>query len=179
MDVKTNLPISMENQTIADADGPKTVVLTDFVFDAPLDPALFATTIPEGYESTAITVPKITSAPVESDLVDLFAEYAKRSGGRFPIDLQLPSLLDVLNGPKLTEDGFDPETTAWITKVGKGVGLIWAMPPASDARYTGKNVTLGDAEKPIFRYKPLNSKTYRVIYGDLSVKNVAIDDIPK
>jgi Predicted periplasmic protein (DUF2092) len=179
VDTKTNLPVRMENKTTLNAEGAKTIVLTDFVFDAPLDAALFSMTPPEGYTTHTTAVAKPAAAPVEKDLVDLFAEYAKSSGGRFPNDLQMPSLLDVLKDIKVTKTGFDDVTTAWIAKVGKGVGLVWAMPPDAGALYTGKGVELGQADKAIFRYKPQGSKTYRVIYGDLTVKDVEPDRIAK
>ncbi len=111
--------------------------------------------------------------------MDLLGDYAKLSGGRFPNDLQMHSLLDVLKDIKPTKTGFDDATTAWIAKIAQGVGLVWAMPPDSDALYTGKSVRLGQADKPIFRYRPHGSKTYRVIYGDLTVKDVEPGQIPK
>ena len=118
--------------------------------------------------------------PVEKDLVDVLGEYARRSGGRFPNDLQMPSLLDVLKDIKVTKAGLDVEASiAWIAKVGKGIGLVWAMPPDSDAFYTGKGIELGQSDRPIFRYRPQASRTYRVIYGDLTVKDVEPGQIPK
>lgn len=179
VDVKTDLPVRMESQTGFNADGTKTVVYSDFVFDAPLDASLFRMTPPEGYQTQEIPLVIDHAAPVEKDLVDLLGEYARRSGGRFPNDLQMPSLLDVLKEIKLTKAGLDPATNAWIARVGKGVGLVWAMPPDSDARYTGKGVQLGQADRPIFRYRPQGSTTYRVIYGDLTVKDVEPDRIAK
>ena len=68
------------------------------------------------------------------------------------------------------------ETNAWIAQ---GVGLIWAMPPASATLYTGKDVKPGQDDRPIFRYRPLGSPTYRVIYGDIKVKDVEPEKIPK
>jgi hypothetical protein len=179
VDTKTDFPVRMEIKTSFNADGTKTVVFNDFVFDAPLDESLFRMTPPEGYKTQVIPLAMDQAPPVEKDLVDLFGEYAKRSGGRFPNDLQMPSLLDVLKDIKLTKAGLDEATNAWIAKVGKGIGLVWAMPPDSDALYTGKGVQLGQADSPIFRYRPQGSKTYRVIYGDLTVKDVESGRIPK
>jgi outer membrane lipoprotein-sorting protein len=179
VDTKTNLPVRMEKKTNVNADGVKTVVLSDFVFDAPLDPALFNTTPPDGSKIQTLPLTKVVAAPVEKDLVDLLGEYAKRSGGRFPNDLQMNSLLDVLKDIKPAKTGFDEVTTAWIARIGQGVGLVWSMPPDSDALYTGKGVQLGQADKPIFRYRPQGSKTYRVIYGDLTVKDIEPGQIPK
>jgi outer membrane lipoprotein-sorting protein len=179
VDTKTDLPVRMENTINLNAEGPKTVVYSDFVFDAPLNESLFRLTPPEGYKTQAIPLAVNPNAPVEKDLVDLFREYAKRSGGRFPNDLQVPSLLDVLKDIKVTESGLDDPTKAWIAKVGQGIGLVWAMPPDSGALYTGKGVQLGQADRPIFRYRPQGSQTYRVIRGDLTVKDVEPGQIPK
>ena len=48
-------------------------------------------------------------------------------------------------------------------------------------RYFGKGVKLGEKDRIVFWYKLKDSKgpsTYRVIYGDLSVKDVAQEDLP-
>jgi hypothetical protein len=45
--------------------------------------------------------------------------------------------------------------------------------------YAGNGVKFGDAETAIFWYQPEGSETYRVIYGDLSVKDVAAENLPK
>ena len=46
-------------------------------------------------------------------------------------------------------------------------------------RYAGDGVKLGDGPKAIFWYKPKDSQTWRVIYGDLSVKDINEEDLPK
>jgi hypothetical protein len=45
--------------------------------------------------------------------------------------------------------------------------------------YAGKGVKLGDADKIILWYQPQGSNTYRAIYGDLKVAEVAEEDLPK
>ena len=45
--------------------------------------------------------------------------------------------------------------------------------------YRGKGVKLGEADKAIFWYRPKGSKTYRVIYGDLRVEDVAPENLPE
>ena len=47
-----------------------------------------------------------------------------------------------------------------------------------DINYTGRGVKFGDVEKPVIRWQ-LNSKTFRVIYGDLSMKDVAQENLLK
>ena len=48
-------------------------------------------------------------------------------------------------------------------------------------RYLGKGVKLGDKDRIVCWYKLKDAKdpnTYRVVYGDLSVKDVAAKDLP-
>jgi outer membrane lipoprotein-sorting protein len=52
----------------------------------------------------------------------------------------------------------------------RGVDFVAMLSPASDAHYVGKGVSPGAADKPIFWYRPHDSKKYRVIYADLSVR---------
>ena len=48
-----------------------------------------------------------------------------------------------------------------------------------DAKYLGAGVSKGQADRPIYRYRPKGSQVYRVIYGDLSIRDVAADQLPK
>jgi hypothetical protein len=48
-------------------------------------------------------------------------------------------------------------------------------------RYLGKGVKLGEKDRIVCWYKLKDAKdanTYRVVYGDLSVKDVAVKDLP-
>jgi len=46
-------------------------------------------------------------------------------------------------------------------------------------QYAGNGVKLGEADKAIFWYQPEGSQTWRIIYGDLTVKDVAPENLPK
>ena len=46
----------------------------------------------------------------------------------------------------------------------------------NDPAYYGKDVTPGDANAVLMRWK-ISDDTYRVIYGDLSVENVSADQL--
>ena len=48
-----------------------------------------------------------------------------------------------------------------------------------ESRYAGKGVKLGEKDTPVFWYRPAGSKTHKVIYGDLSIKDVAEEDLPR
>ena len=46
-------------------------------------------------------------------------------------------------------------------------------------RHEQMDVKFGDADSPVCWYRPDGSDTYRVIYGDLTVKDVAVENLPK
>ena len=74
-----------------------------------------------------------------------------------------------LNGPKRQEQ--DQERLNGLQKFTKGISFAFEqLPREADAHYAGKGVSLGAADKPIFWYRPKDSKKYRVIYADLSVR---------
>ena len=45
-------------------------------------------------------------------------------------------------------------------------------------KYAGKGVKRGDAQTPIFWYVPKGSQQGQVVYGDLSVRDVPVDQLP-
>ena len=45
-------------------------------------------------------------------------------------------------------------------------------------RYLGNGVNLGAADRIVCWYKPKNAEKYRVIYGDLAIKDVSSQDLP-
>jgi hypothetical protein len=52
------------------------------------------------------------------------------------------------------------------------------MKPTNDFHYQGSNGKLGEADKPICWWRPDGSETYRVVYADLSVRDVSPEDLP-
>ena len=64
-------------------------------------------------------------------------------------------------------------------KMARGFIFFKLLKAENDWHYVGKNVKLGDSESPVCWYRPKDSETYRVIYGDLSVKDVAPANLPK
>ena len=52
------------------------------------------------------------------------------------------------------------------------------LPEGSNWQYVGEDVKLGEATKAVCWWKPPGSETYRVVYGDLSVRDVEPKDLP-
>ena len=58
-----------------------------------------------------------------------------------------------------------------LVKFHRGLMFTDQLPTEADAHYAGKRVSLGAAGTPIFWYRPKDTKAYRVIYADLSVRD--------
>ena len=49
---------------------------------------------------------------------------------------------------------------------------------AGSFRYLGKGIQLGDKDRIVCYYKFKSTGTYRAVYGNLSVKDVNVNDLP-
>jgi len=76
---------------------------------------------------------------------------------------------------KLTEE----EKLELASKIQPGFVFVLTLKDENDWHYVGRDVKLGDGNSPICWYKPTDSETYRVIYGDLSVADVEADKLPE
>jgi hypothetical protein len=127
------------------------------------------------------------SDPEEKDLFDMFRTWAEHADGRFPstLDASAPDEFMSLQGKKMKESGQEPSEDQIlgiqkiIVKMSRGGSFVQQLPAGSDWHYAGQDAVLGEAGKAIFWYRPAGSATYRVIYADLSVLDVAAEDLPK
>jgi hypothetical protein len=162
--------------------GQMYAVMKNFEFDKPVDPLLLSMEIPDGYteQKTSIDVGDAT----EKDFIESLRIWAEvMGGGVFPEEIgtevtmkQMPVLIEKLKEMNIpAEEGIDMGM-----KVGLGMMFHQFLDTGDlDWHYAGSGVKLGDAQTPIFWYQPKDSQTYRVIYGDLHIEDVASDDLPK
>jgi hypothetical protein len=61
----------------------------------------------------------------------------------------------------------------------RGITFYMMLKPENDPHYVGGGVKLGTPDCPILWYKPTGADKYRVIYADLSVKEMTPDDVKK
>ena len=176
-DPETALPIRIELTL-----GQMSTIMKNFQFDPQIDDSLVNMNVPDGY----------TLAETEFDMTDVTEEsfieslriWAKVIGdGTFPDEIGTEQTMKQvpLFGQKMMELNL-PEQEATQMGMNFGKGMIFHQSletGGSDWSYTGQGVKLGDASKSVFWYLPDGSDTYRVIYGDLSVKDVAEEDLPK
>jgi len=73
----------------------------------------------------------------------------------------------------------DEQKTEMGTKLSKYILFLRFFKGEGKWYYRGKDVQLGEAETPIFWYRPRSSATYRVIYGDLHAEDLAPENLPE
>jgi len=157
--------------------------MTDFRFDAELGDELFSITPPDGYTRLAIQVDAGEAS--EDDLIEflrLWSGWTK--DGIFPPTLnpaELPkAAMEMVKAGKFGPDQTTEQQQFGDTmKVTRAMMFVMKLPAESNWRYAGQNIRHGDAQTPVFWYRPVGSQTCRVIYGDLSVKDVAPENLPK
>ncbi len=179
-DPKTKLPVEITNNM-----GPATYTITDIVFDVELDESLFSLEIPADY--TVHTRQVDASDPTEEDLVNMFRLWAEHMDGQLPSAFEMSVITEFMQvqRKKMKEQGIEPTEESVlalqdiIQKINRGGMFVYTLPSDSNWHYVGKDVKFGEAEKPIFWYKSEGSPTYRVLYGDLSIKDVAPENLPQ
>jgi hypothetical protein len=176
-DFQTSLPIRMElkwRQIHSE--------FTDFEFDGVLDESLFGMDIPEGYSTMSKSILSLLplDGGTEQDLVETLRSWTNEiRNGIFPKDFSPQAYIDDM--PKLRKhiaQARKEGTDEGPWKFARGWFFCRLLKPENDWHYVGKDVKFGDAESPVCWYRPTDSETYRVIYGDLSIKDVAPENLP-
>ena len=179
--------VSGRSITISDTDGIQeemTIVMHDFVWDADLDESLFSLELPEGYtlEEKRFDV----TDRGEDGLIGALAFWTEMSDGMFPSaindlgdpDKVRPMLVNKFDGDGDPEEEFEQAYHA-MHEVLKGLMFAQQCKVEGTWHYAGDGVRLGDADVPICWWKPEDSDGYRVIYGDLSIGDAAVEDLPE
>jgi len=175
-DPETALPIRIEQKT------PNMQIVCDNLqFDVALDESRFSMEVPVDYviQKTEVDFKKGTEEAFIETL-RICAEIIE--DGQFPESINLEDFVKI--GPKLDKglkrlNLTDKQQLDIGTRWGQGYVFIRFFKGQGQWHYAGKGVKLGDGNTPIFWYQPKDSETWRVIYGDLTVEDVAPEDLPK
>jgi outer membrane lipoprotein-sorting protein len=157
--------------------------MSNFQFDVELDDSLFNLTPPDGY--TRLDIQVDTDEVSEENLIEflrLWTTWVK--DGSFPPTLDPTKLANssmemAAKGRFVDDQVSEQEQFEKSLKMTRGLMFLLKMSPDSNWRYAGEGVKFGDAGTAIFWYRPQGSQIYRVIYGDLSVKEVAQENLPE
>jgi len=176
-DPETALPIRIEAQIGQEFS----FTMKNFEFNADVDESLVSMNVPDGYtlEEKALDLGNAS----EEDFVESLRIWAEIIGnGTFPDSIgtqsamaQMPVLVQKVAAMQVSEQ----EGTQIGMAFARGMLFHQMLESQSKWHYTGASVRLGDASTAVFWYQPQGSQDYRVIYGDLSVKDVAEADLPK
>jgi len=176
-DAETAEPIRIEMLT-----GQSQTIIKNIEFDVPVDESLVSMGIPEGYTLHEGELDYTDFD--EQDFIVVLKFWAEHVlGGNFPDGMSAEDILKV--APELREK-VDQMNISYEEKMqigaamGRGFMFFRQLDPRGiEWRYVGKGVEFGDADTAVFLYRPEGSDTYRVIYGDLSVKDSTPEDLPK
>jgi len=168
-DSHTGLPIIVEMKMAMMPE--MSVTMTDFEFDVTLDEALFETQPPEGYSLQTLDV----KTPTETDLIAVLRLLSDDNEGQFPDTFGNTANATfithwVQKNPGKQDAAWTEKMMIHILSLTQGLTFAAMLPAESNARYAGKGIKRDDATSAVFWYKPTGASNYRVIHGDLSIK---------
>jgi len=175
-DPRTALPVRIEQ-----IEGQLKVICRNVHFDVPMDQSLFSMEVPEGYKLQQTALDLMGST--EQDFIEGLRIRAQALGdGTFPEGVAVEDYLKEAPaiGKKIGELGLsEKEQSELGMKLAKHLLFIRFFKGEGKWHYQGRGVKLGYANMPIFWYRPKDSQTYRVIYGDLRVEDVVPENLPE
>jgi len=176
-DPETALPIRIELTL-----GQMFTIMKNFQINPQIDDSLVSMDVPAGYtlDKTEFDMTNVT----EKDFIESLRIWAKViRDGTFPEAIGTENVMKKvpLLGEKMMALNLpEPEASQMGINFGKGMIFHQILETGGGQwHYSGKGVKLGDAETAIFWYQPKDSENWRVIYGDLSVKDVAPGNLPE
>ena len=168
-DAKTGLPIAVE-MTLALLPDVK-ITMTDFEFDVELDETLFKMEAPDGYSVEKLDI----ASPAEKALIAALKLLCDHNRGQFPGSFDHAATVACMTdwvekNPGEPDAAWKKKMMDMLIPLNGGLTFAATLPAEANARYAGKGVKFNDAATAVFWYKPTGTANYRVIYGDLSVK---------
>jgi outer membrane lipoprotein-sorting protein len=181
IDAKTGDLVQIE-QKYASAPGMNRII-KNIKFDIELDDSLFSLTPPAGFKQFGTELKSDSSAETEETFIIWLRWWAGAN-----VDETFPPIVAGSEIAKITMD---------MGRQGKLKGQAWEglandpqlmfkallfvsqLPGNSNWRYAGNGVKINTPDTPIFWYRPAGSENYRVIYADLTVRELPADQLPK
>jgi outer membrane lipoprotein-sorting protein len=161
----------------------------DIIYDADLDESIFSLEPPEGYTVKTVETKRRIQV-TEKEMIEYLGIMADYNNKTFPDQLS-PYIFTTDRTNKIWEKAEGERTAAeqkFIETESYYMGIGLTVKPTylfvkdhtvkDSFRYIGKGAKLGDKERIVCWYKLKGSNTYRAVYGDLSVRDVALEDLP-
>ena len=155
-------------------------IMKNIKLDVPLEDSLFSLTPPAGYKEFGGGMKADAAIQTEEAFVAWLGWWAHGN-----VDETFPPMVAGSEIAKVCMD---------MASQGKFKGNVWnkvdpgqmfnallfvAKLPEGSWRYAGNGVKINTPDKAIFWYKPAGKELYRVIYADLTIKELPADQLPK
>jgi len=173
VDVATGWPVEITLDITEENGGEQvTIVVSDFQWEAQIDPTTFASVIPEGYE----LMYKVNAENLEegNQLVEGLKYFAQINDGKYPAKLSIGDILGEI-GNIFRANNSDPHflDDGKISTLKYGAQYYGTLESeGKEPAYYGATVTAADSDKVLVRWK-LDDGQYRVIFGDLRIEDVS------
>ncbi len=187
-DVHTKLPARLEIIHLAEK---RRLVFDRFEFDVPFDRSLFLTTAPAGYAVKKTgkgftDIPHVGEGLPEEPLLTGLKVVAEALDGVFPPEIVLPKLQETLRQYIKDHNFSDEQKETWLLPISDyWTRAVWylnrlqGVDRVLNLQWRGGGVRLGDGQTAIMWWQYRNASTYRVIYGDLTVRDLQPDELPQ
>ena len=174
VDAEARLPVRIEIESFYD-DGSLATVITcyDYNWDVSVDPSIFVPVIPEDYTSLG----EVELSGDEKHVVEGLRFFAELSGGRYPSELNMMTLAKEVRDAMIIKHNGEPpppdqETLQKLVNLQMALNyynmlIVKNQSPA----YYGKTVTPEFPHAVLMRWN-IENDTYKVIFGDLMMKEV-------
>jgi outer membrane lipoprotein-sorting protein len=156
-------------------------IIKNIKFDIDLEDSLFSLTPPAGFKQFGNELKSDSSAATEKTFISWLRWWAGAT-----VDETFPPIvvgsemakvvMDMGQQGKLKEELWKNADTQQMFNA---ILFVSQLPADSNWRYAGNGVKINTPDTPIFWYKPAGSEQYRVIYADLTVRELAADQLPK
>ncbi|MCP4454809.1 MAG: hypothetical protein GY809_25390 [Planctomycetes bacterium] len=155
------------------------LVIGTFQWDVDMDPALFIPKIPDDYELLAQT--QWEKGREGEEIVEVLRLFLEFADGKYPASLNTMTVAQAI-APALKEKFAEkpgPELIARLMKVDRvGMMVTTLEKEDRDPAYYGDKVSATSSKAVLFRWK-LDDDTYRVVFGDLSQRDVTPDELAR
>ncbi|MGB2865534.1 MAG: LamG domain-containing protein [Sedimentisphaerales bacterium] len=183
VDVKTKLPVRLTAQgSSKNGEISMDCVIDEFQWDVEIDPAELEPAIPEDYELLGQATWDVGNEG--EDIVEVLEFFAEYTDGKYPSSLSTMTVAQEIVGPlrqKLapyqSSGGLPKEVLDKLMKLDR-VGQMYAAleNESKDPAYYGNKVTAEFPHAVLLRWK-IGDDRYRVVFGDLSIRNVTSDEL--
>jgi len=180
VDTATKLPVRCEIEVKSDSgETMMDMTVYDFEWNIEVAPHFFVFTIPDDYKLVA----EVDLSADEKYHLEILGLFAELTGGKYPSELTVVKVMEEFQNAMIENFGHpmteaeQPETIQKIMSLQMtGAFFTRLASEGRDPAYYGSTVTSEFPHAVLMRWKT-DAGTYKVIFGDLSVREVTAEEL--